>query len=160
VRAWQAHVDTVGVEAAGRVTGLIEAARARLDGAATPSATTAAAAPAGATVATPQDDGDAPAAASEIDPAEAAAAALEDPQGLVEVGAALYAANCATCHGSAGQGGAGPRLVNNARAGNEANVRSVIRFGRGVMPGFGATLAEAEIEVLVRWVGQELAAPR
>jgi len=35
-----------------------------------------------------------------------------------------------------------------------------VRFGRGVMPGFGALLADAEIEVLVRWVGQELAAPR
>jgi mono/diheme cytochrome c family protein len=64
------------------------------------------------------------------------------------------------CHGSTGQGGAGPRLTGNARAGNEANVRSVVRFGRGVMPGFGATLTEPEIEVLVRWVGQELAAPR
>jgi mono/diheme cytochrome c family protein len=72
----------------------------------------------------------------------------------------LYGANCAVCHGSAGQGGSGPRLTGNPRAANAANVRSLVRFGRGVMPGFGAILAESEIEVLVRWVGQELGAPR
>ncbi len=156
VRAWQAHVDAVGVEAAGRVTGLIEAAQARLDG-----NETVAAAPVGAEAATPPAvEAEDPAAPDAPDPAAVATAALEDPQLLVEVGATLYAANCATCHGSTGQGGVGPRLTGNARAGNEANVRSVVRFGRGVMPGFGATLTEPEIEVLVRWVGQELAAPR
>ena len=156
VRAWQAHVDAVGVEAAGRVTGLIEAAQARLAG-----TEAASAAPVGASAATPPVmDADAPAAVDAPDPVAIATAALEDPQLLVEVGATLYAANCAVCHGSTGQGGVGPRLTGNARAGNEANVRSVIRFGRGVMPGFGATLAEPEIDVLVRWVGQELAAPR
>ncbi len=156
VRAWQAHVDAVGVEAAGRVTGLIEGAQARLAG-----TEAAADAPVGATAATPPaPDAEAPTALDAPDPAAVATAALDDPQQLIEVGATLYAANCATCHGSTGQGGVGPRLTGNARAGNEANVRSVVRFGRGVMPGFGATLAEPEIEVLVRWVGQELAAPR
>ncbi len=148
VRAWEAHVAVVGAEAAGRVTGLIEAAQARLAGV-------------GAAVAAP-----APALAVGADGAAAtngaavAAAALEDPAQLVEVGATLFAANCAVCHGSAGQGGTGPRLTGNARAANEANVRSLVTFGRGIMPGFGATLADEEIEVLVRWVGQELAAPR
>jgi mono/diheme cytochrome c family protein len=159
VRAWQAHVDAVGVEAAGRVTGLIEAAQARLDG------TAAAVGTPGAAPATEPADAAAAAAPDAtapdaVDPAAVATAALEDPQRLLEVGATLYAANCAVCHGSTGQGGVGPRLTGNARAGNEANVRSLVRFGRGVMPGFGATLAEPEIEVLVRWVGQELAAPR
>ncbi|MFN2321440.1 MAG: c-type cytochrome [Trueperaceae bacterium] len=178
VRAWQAHVDAVGVEAAGRVTGLIEAAQARLEGpeavavapddaaAATPPETAAEppAAPDDAAAATPPQTAAEPPAAPDApdapDPAAVATAALEDPQQLIEVGATLYAANCALCHGSAGQGGVGPRLTGNARAGNEANVLSVIRYGRGAMPGFGATLAEPEIDVLVRWVGQELAAPR
>jgi mono/diheme cytochrome c family protein len=146
VRAWEAHVASVGADAAGRVTGLIEAAQARLAGAGT-----AVAAPAPAFAA---EAGDAPAGAA------TAVAALEDPALLLEVGATLYAANCSVCHGSSGQGGTGPRLTDNARAANEANVRSLVTFGRGIMPGFGATLADAEIEVLVRWVGQELAAPR
>ncbi len=145
VRAWQAHVATVGVEAAGRVTGLIEAAQARLAGGG-PAGGVAVAAGAPAA-------GGAPAALD-------AAAALEDPALLTQVGATLFAANCAVCHGSAGQGGTGPRLTGNPRAANAANVRSLVTFGRGIMPGFGARLGDAEIEVLVRWVGQELAAPR
>ena len=147
IRAWEAHVELVGVEAAGRVTGLIEGARLRLDAA---SAGAAAPAAAGATAG--------------ADAAEASAArafaALSDPALLVEVGAELYARHCVVCHGGEGQGGTGVRLAGNTRAANEANVRSSVRFGRGIMPGFGALLSEAEIEVLVRWVGQELATPR
>jgi len=151
IRAWEAHVELVGVEAAGRVTGLIEGARLRLD-AAGAEATGATASP-GPTAA--------PAAA---DAAEASAAralaALSEPALLLEVGAELYARHCVVCHGAQGQGGTGVRLAGNTRAANEANARSTIRFGRGIMPGFGALLSEAEIEVLVRWVGQELATPR
>jgi mono/diheme cytochrome c family protein/cytochrome c-type biogenesis protein CcmH/NrfG len=146
VRAWEVHVETVGPSAAGRVPGLIEAARGRLAGGGEPDGTPS-----------PSVAG---ASSLPISGAEAALAALDDPQGLLLVGDTLYQAHCAVCHGSTGRGGAGPNLVGNARAGNEANVRSLVRFGRGVMPGFGAILAEAEIEVLVRWVGQELAAPR
>lgn len=151
IRAWEAHVELVGVEAAGRVTGLIEGARLRLDAAGT-EATGATASPGPAA---------APAAA---DAAEASAAralaALSEPALLLEVGAELYARHCVVCHGAQGQGGTGVRLAGNTRAANEANARSTIRFGRGIMPGFGALLSEAEIEVLVRWVGQELATPR
>jgi len=167
IRAWQAHVDLVGAEAAGRVTGLIEGAQLRLEATAAEAADTAGGA------------GDAPAAAggpaaddvaasAAADAAEAAAeaaaerafAALSDPALLLEVGGELFARHCVVCHGAQGQGGTGVRLAGNARAANEANARSVIRFGRGIMPGFGALLSEAEIEVLVRWVGQELATPR
>lgn len=151
VRAWSAHVELVGAEAAGRVAGMLEAARARLAGGDAPVA--------GA----PEDvePGDAPSSAEAAQAsAEAAFAALSDPAMLLQVGADLYRAHCASCHGPEGQGATGVRLAGNARAANEANTRSVIRFGRGIMPGFGVLLSEAEIEVLVRWVGQELAAPR
>ena len=153
VRAWTAHVELVGVNAAGRVTGMLEAARTRLAGSEAP---VAGAAPEGVT------PGDAPPASAEAAQAsaEAAFAALSDPALLLRVGAELYRAHCALCHGTEGQGATGVRLAGNARAANDANTRSVIRFGRGIMPGFGALLSEAEIEVLVRWVGQELAAPR
>jgi mono/diheme cytochrome c family protein len=168
VRAYQVHVDLVGFEAAGRVTGLIEAGQARLAAAAAASDAASIVAPAAALVAANAPAARAPtAAASDAaanDPApsgiELALAALDDPVVLDRVGADLDAAHCALCHGSAGQGGSGPRLIGNQRAANEANVRSLIRFGRGLMPGFSARLADAEIEVLVLWVGQNLATPR
>lgn len=68
-------------------------------------------------------------------------------------GAALFAANCATCHGVGGGGGAGPRLAGNARAADATMVETTVRYGRGMMPGFGALLEEAEIERLVAYVG-------
>ena len=156
IRAWEAHVAVVGVEAAGRVTGLIQGARLRLDAA----AATAAGAPAGAPAADAAAAANAAAAATAEAAAERALAALSDPALLLQVGSELYARHCVICHGAEGQGGTGVRLAGNARAANEANARSVTRFGRGIMPGFGALLSEAEIEVLVRWVGQELATPR
>jgi len=73
---------------------------------------------------------------------------------------ALYAQHCALCHGVEAQGGSGPRLAGNARAAQQANVRSAITFGRGIMPGFGAILSDAEIEVLVSWLATDVAAPR
>jgi mono/diheme cytochrome c family protein len=192
VRAYRAHVAIVGVEAAGRVTGLIEAGEARLalqtlataavgpgapvalaPAAANPAAASpvaaspVAASPVAASSAEAipvAGDAAAPAAADAtqiaLTGAALALAALDDPRLLDRVGADLYAAHCALCHGSTGQGGSGPRLVGNLRAANEANVRSLIRFGRGLMPGFGARLEDPEIEVLVSWVGQNLATPR
>lgn len=156
IRAWEAHVEVVGVEDAGRVTGLIEGARLRLDAASAEAAD--------GSTATGTSGSPVSAEAAEADAAEAAAeralTALSEPALLIEVGAELYARHCVVCHGAEGQGGTGVRLAGSARAANEANVRSTIRFGRGIMPGFGALLSEAEIEVLVRWVGQELATPR
>jgi mono/diheme cytochrome c family protein len=158
IRAWEAHVAVVGVEAAGRVTGLIQGARLRLDGAADTAASAPATGSTGTTAGAPAAPAEAAANAEAA--AERALAALSDPALLLQVGAELYARHCVICHGAEGQGGTGVRLAGNTRAANEANVRSVIRFGRGIMPGFGALLSEAEIEVLVRWVGQELATPR
>lgn len=74
-------------------------------------------------------------------------------------GARLYAANCATCHGAAGEGGSGPRLAGSARARDEANVRDAIRYGRGMMPGFGASLSADELEALTRYVVEAIGAP-
>lgn len=70
--------------------------------------------------------------------------------------AQVYAANCSACHGANGQGGVGPRLVANQSAMNETNVRSIIEYGRGTMPGFGAILSEEELAELTLFVTQEL----
>ncbi len=70
--------------------------------------------------------------------------------------AQVYAANCSACHGANGQGGVGPRLVANRSAMNEANVRSIIQYGRGTMPGFGAILSEEQLAELTLYITQEL----
>ncbi len=67
-------------------------------------------------------------------------------------GEGLFQANCASCHGAQGAGGAGPRLAGNPAAGRPANVESLIRFGRGMMPGFAATLDDEQVETLRDWV--------
>ena len=71
-------------------------------------------------------------------------------------GQQLFAANCATCHGAGGQGGVGPALVGNPRAQNAANVASIVRFGRGSMPGFGAILEEGHLQQIVEFVTEDL----
>ena len=51
-----------------------------------------------------------------------------------------------------GQGGSGPTLAGSARARNEANVADAVRYGRGMMPGFGARLSEDELAAIVGYV--------
>jgi tetratricopeptide (TPR) repeat protein len=78
----------------------------------------------------------------------------------VEVaGPLLYSANCALCHGSEGQGISAPRLAGNRRAADQANVRNIIQYGRGLMPGFGVRLSEAELELLTLYVTGVIATP-
>ena len=149
IRAWNAHVDLVGEAAAGRVPELIRTAQARASG----EAGDEVAIPGVPVAATPEQ------AASS---AERAQVALDQgtPDAIAAVADGLYAQHCALCHGVQAQGGSGPRLAGNARAAQQANVRSAITFGRGIMPGFGAILSDAEIEVLVSWLATDVAAPR
>jgi mono/diheme cytochrome c family protein len=160
IRAWQAHLEVVGAERAGRVPDLIATAEARRRGESTDTAATTPAAADGAAGAGVAAGGAAVAASEPTARAELAAAALEDPALLDTLGRDLFALHCASCHGSEGQGGMGPRLAGNRRAGQEANVRSAITFGRGMMPGFGAVLERDEVEILVRWLASEVATPR
>jgi cytochrome c5 len=186
VRAWSEHVALVGEAAAGRVPELIRTARERAASAVTEAgASDADAAADAAADAGAETDADAAASAAasavgEADAdgradsarlpapepptsAERALAALQDgsPDAIAVCAQELYAQHCAACHGTEAQGAAsGPRLAGNARARQEANVRSAITFGRGIMPGFGALLSDAEIEALVRWLAVDVATPR
>ena len=112
-----------------RVPQLIEQARARRDGTAT----------------------------GEVElPMPGVPAGAASPSGAAQAsltgGAALFQANCASCHGPQGGGGVGPRLAGNRNAGRPANVESLIRFGRGMMPGFTGRLNDEQIETLRDWV--------
>ncbi len=61
-------------------------------------------------------------------------AALRSRQNSADPGTAVYAANCASCHGAAGGGGIGPslRLAGLTRD----TVAAVVKNGKGAMPAF------------------------
>jgi mono/diheme cytochrome c family protein len=62
----------------------------------------------------------------------------------------LYAANCRTCHGANGEGGAGPPLLGTTLA--EADLTVVIADGIGSMPGFAGSFSGGELEAMVEYV--------
>jgi mono/diheme cytochrome c family protein len=72
-------------------------------------------------------------------------------------GAWLYGRSCAGCHGPTGKGAARmgltavPRdLSDPAFERSDAELKRVIREGKGEMPPFGKVLPEAELEAIVR----------
>ena len=72
-------------------------------------------------------------------------------------GRQLYAANCAMCHGAAGQGiqgGSAPPLT---ATGTLTVVVNFITRGAPEMPGFSATLSAQQIDALARFVKVGLA---
>jgi mono/diheme cytochrome c family protein len=60
--------------------------------------------------------------------------------------AAIYATNCAGCHGADGSGGAGPNLITSTLTYGE--ILNVISVGAGFMPGYAGTLSAAELDAL------------
>jgi cytochrome c551 len=66
-------------------------------------------------------------------------------------GAAVFASNCARCHGSDAQGGLGPRLAGVVtKAFPDKRVQIiVVTQGSGGMPAFGGRLSAAEIKAVV-----------
>jgi len=74
------------------------------------------------------------------------------------VGRQIFVSTCAECHGPAGQGGTGTQLAGNPRAANQANVADAVRFGRGMMPAFQAELTADQIDAVVAYVTNVLAA--
>jgi mono/diheme cytochrome c family protein len=74
-------------------------------------------------------------------------------------GAAVYAANCAVCHGGNGDGGVGPRLGDGAvvqRFPDIEEQRVVVTDGTGRMPAFGSRLSAEEIAAVVDYTRTEL----
>lgn len=93
-----------------------------------------------------------------------------------ELGAQLYASNCAVCHGSTGEGGTGPKLAGGevaktfpdeaahiawVKSGSLGSVGSPTPYGdpareggqrisKGGMPAFGGQMSDAEIEAVVK----------
>ena len=64
----------------------------------------------------------------------------------VEGGDATFAQQCAPCHGVDGGGGIGPSLQGSTMS--DAEMLRITRDGTSIMPAFGVTLSEAELEAV------------
>lgn len=83
--------------------------------------------------------------------------ALRDAE-MIELGAGLYAVNCAPCHQPNGEGNLNrfPSLNNNALVTAQSPqplIRTVL-YGRGVMPSFAPTLPDEEIAAVLSYIRQ------
>lgn len=77
--------------------------------------------------------------------------------GSPELGAAVFAENCSTCHGATGEGGnGGPDLKTMPLAQTEEGAIQQVTNGGGGMPAFGGVLSEEEIENVAAYVAQEI----
>lgn len=82
------------------------------------------------------------------------------PDPVLDQGRQIFASQCSTCHGSAGQGGRGAKL-NGGRAEDQypeiADMAAVVSSGKGSrMPSFAEELSPSEIEAVVRYVREVL----
>jgi cytochrome c553 len=74
-------------------------------------------------------------------------------------GRQLFSANCASCHGVAGQGGLGPSFTNGRLLRDFPNAADQITFvsnGRGLMPAFATALTPRQIADVVAYERQVL----
>ncbi|WP_424950059.1 c-type cytochrome [Deinococcus sp.] len=88
-----------------------------------------------------------------VDPALSAVIAKEWPTS----GKTIFAANCAGCHGAAGQGGVGPKLAGDTSiTGDHALVVTRILKGKAPMPAFGkeygGQLADNQVYAVANYV--------
>ncbi|MEN0062238.1 MAG: cytochrome c [Myxococcota bacterium] len=74
----------------------------------------------------------------------------EEKEVGVSIGAQVFAANCARCHGNNGEGGIGPKLA--GRALIPFDVIGVVTNGQGTMPAFGNVLTIDEIDSVAFFV--------
>src|SRR5947209_5848754 len=76
-----------------------------------------------------------------------------------DVGSQVYASNCASCHGSHGEGGFGPRLARGAAVAHfprEEDQVAVVTNGRGSMPAWRGRLTPAQIKAVVEYTRTRL----
>ena len=96
-------------------------------------------------------------------PEQAPAAPVEAVEAAGGIdGAAVFADNCAACHGGDGSGGIGPRLAGGRVVTvypDPADQIAVVTTGRGGMPAFGDKLTDDEIAAVVDYTRTVLAGP-
>ncbi len=89
-----------------------------------------------------------------IETAQAKIDGIANPEAVT--GRQIFVSNCAVCHSADGSGGAGPSLLKNSRAADIRNVENLVKYGRGIMPGFQAKLSEEERALVVDYVTTDL----
>jgi mono/diheme cytochrome c family protein len=67
-------------------------------------------------------------------------------------GGAVYATECAACHGANGQGGFGPSLVDSAVAQSYPRTVEQVTKGQGAMPAFADVLSDEDISNVAAYV--------
>lgn len=80
---------------------------------------------------------------------------------VLVTGRDIYTRRCASCHGASGGGGRGPAFEDGRvveRYPDTGDHIEVVRQGRGAMPAFEDVLDPAEIEAVVRYTREVLAA--
>lgn len=72
----------------------------------------------------------------------------------VQVGASVYAKNCAVCHQAAGEGGIGPALAGNPHVniGSPSAMLTTILQGRNAMPSWRGQLAASDIAAVATFI--------
>jgi mono/diheme cytochrome c family protein len=72
----------------------------------------------------------------------------------VQVGASVFAKNCAACHGANGTGGIGPALAENPRVNiaNATPMLTTIIQGRNLMPSWRGQLAASDIAAVATFI--------
>ena len=81
------------------------------------------------------------------------------PDAKAEIGEAIFATRCASCHGTDGAGGFGPALANGvvvADFPNAADQEAVVANGRGAMPSFQRSLTPEQISEVVAYTRNDL----
>ncbi len=80
------------------------------------------------------------------------------PKAGADVGQAIFATRCASCHGADGGGGFGPTLAGGVaqRYPNPADQAAVVADGRGSMPSFATSLTPAQIDAVVTYTRTRL----
>ncbi|NOY27041.1 MAG: cytochrome c [Oligoflexia bacterium] len=94
------------------------------------------------------DAGDTGSASSASGPGDTSSGAAAS--GSSASGSSLYAASCANCHGADAMGGVGPAV---AGVVDSNRVIDIIINGGATMPGFGASLSDAEIADILAYLG-------
>jgi mono/diheme cytochrome c family protein len=82
---------------------------------------------------------------------------VDDPE--LQLGRDLYRGNCASCHGTAGGGGSGPRLADGAVVAAYPAIADQIELvanGRNRMPGYGERFDAKQLTAVVRYTREVL----
>ena len=82
-----------------------------------------------------------------------------EPDPVLVAGREVWSQRCASCHGSSGGGGSGPRLSDGKVVEafpDAADVSRLILDGIGDMPAFAGKLSDSQLEAVVRYTREVL----